>query len=694
MNFLNPLYLFALAAVAVPILIHIFSRRRVPEVPFSTIRFLDRSDRRSMMRINVRRLLLLFLRVLAIAFVALAFARPVVRGGLAALFPAGGSRAACILLDRSYSMGVEGDGGVAFERAVARLASILDNLDSGDEVSIILFDTAQEALYDGTFERSAALGALKAMRPSWGGTDLRSAVALAQRTLDGTRREARELYIVSDFQKTSLGRSGARAGGASRGTTSRTALPVRAFLLPVQTAAAANVAIENVLTPRVTLHKGETAELSIVCRNASRELPAKFPLEILIGGRRIMEKEIEILPDGYFNATAAVPAERAGWIEGIVKKRSDRLPADDTRYFTLEVREKARVLLIADEGSFYLEQALSPGGAEGDIAVVKRGWRTFTTLDLNAAEVVLLGPGKGPALADIAAIDRFVSGGGKAIVLLLPELKAAAERLSRYPLRFEFAEMPQGFFAIAKPAGGSGYLAPFDAEDLAALARLRFRSAALVGGVPAGAAQLSLTTGNPFVWEERRGEGGVVFAGLDPRPEAGELVLSPYFLPLVQQLVLAAGTKSPADDGRLVGEPVLWKGVIDGDATCELPGGTILIPERIEGGAPPGRTGGVLIPGVDTPGFVTIFAGSLVKAKIAVNPDCRGESDLSYLPAREAADSLGLGDRLIVEEDRELAPAIRAAREGKEIATPLLIIAMALFAAELVIAQREKGEAA
>jgi len=693
-NFLNPLYLFALAAVAVPILIHIFSRRRVPEVPFSTIRFLERSDRRSMMRINVRRLLLLLLRVLAMALVALAFARPVLRGGLAALFPAGGSRAACILLDRSYSMGVEGDGGVAFERGVARIGSVLDNLDRGDAVSIILFDTAPEVLYDGALERSAAIGALQEMRPSWGGTDLRSAVAYALRTLEETRREVRELYIVSDFQKSALARSGARAGGPSGGKKPRTALPVRAFLLPVQTAAAANVAIEKILTPRVTLHKGETAELTIVVRNASREIPAKFPLEVLIDGRRIMEKEIEIPPDAYFNATVAVPAERAGWIEGVVKKRSDRLSADDTRYFTLDVREKTRVLLIADGRSLYLEQALSPGGSEGDIAVAKRGWRTFTTLDLNAAEVVLLGPGRGPAPADVEIVDRFVSGGGTAIVLLLPELTGAAERLSRYPLRFEFADMPQGYLTIMKPAVAPGYLAPFDDEDLVSLARLRFRSAALVSGVAAGAAHLKFTTGNPFIWEEKRGEGAVVFAGIDPRPEAGELVLSPYFLPLVQQLVLTAGRRPPAGEGSLVGEPILWKGAIEGDATCELPGGEILKPERVEGGDPPGRTDGILIPGVDAPGFVTILAGSLVKAKIAVNPDCRGEADLAYLSASEAADSLGLADRLVVEEDRSLAPAIRAAREGKEIATPLLLAAMALFVAELVIAQREKGEAA
>ncbi|MCX5753450.1 MAG: BatA domain-containing protein, partial [Candidatus Krumholzibacteria bacterium] len=472
MNFLNPLYLFALAAVAVPILIHIFSRRRVPEVPFSTIRFLSRSDRRSMMRINVRRLLLLLLRILAVALVALAFARPVMRGSLAALFPAGGSRAACILLDRSFSMGAEGDGGVVFDRGLARLAAILDNLERGDAVSVVLFDTGSEIVYEGEIEKEAVLEALRDARPSWGGTDLRGAAALGERMLAGSRRDVRELYVISDFQKTAL----ARAGAAGRGETGepespdrgdagmratrgkpRAALPVRAFLLPVQANVAANVAVESIVAPSVALHKGETAELGIVLRNRSRELAAKFPLEVSISGRRIMEKEIEILPDNYCTETVVFPVERAGWIEGVVKKRSDRLPADDTRYFTLNVRDRTRVLLLADEGGFYLEQALGPGGIEGDIAVTKRGWRAFTSADLGAADVVVLGPGRGPAQGDVEIIGRFVERGGTAIVLLVPELKAAAERLSRYPLGFEFAEMPQGFFRLSKPAVAPGF---------------------------------------------------------------------------------------------------------------------------------------------------------------------------------------------------------------------------------------------
>ena len=107
MDFLNPVYLAALAAVAVPLLIHLLSRRRVPVINFSSLRFLRPSDRRSMKRVNLRRLLLLALRMVGIALIVLAFARPTMKGRLATLFPGEETRTACILLDRSYSMGLE-----------------------------------------------------------------------------------------------------------------------------------------------------------------------------------------------------------------------------------------------------------------------------------------------------------------------------------------------------------------------------------------------------------------------------------------------------------------------------------------------------------------------------------------------------------------------------------------------------------
>lgn len=714
---MNPLFLIALAAVAVPLLIHIFSRRRVPEVPFSTLRFLKRSDRRSMRRVNLRRLLLLLLRMAAIALVALAFARPVVRGGLAALFPVGGDRAVCVLIDRSYSMRVEEDEGTLFRREMGRTADIMGHLERNDEVSVILFDTDQQTLYAGRqFNREVVLGSLREQEPTWFGTDLRAAVEAGWEMLLDSRRQVRELYIVSDFQRSSLrgerrehGRGERESGEHERGK--RKMPPARVFIVPVQPEPGTNVAIEEVLTPRITLHRGELARLAVTMRNGSRDLEARFPLTVTVDGRRIMEKEIAIRPGGVKMEEISFPVERTGWLRGEVRKGGDRLPPDDGRFFALRVRDRVGVLLIADAASFYLEQALSPEGSEGDIALLKRRWREVTTADLEGAEALVLGPGTGPVGRDIELIRRFIESGGKALVLLLPELEPLVRALSEYTLDINFRRIREGFITISPPRGIPPLLAPFDAEDMEALTTLRFRAVPTVRGVDRRAVVLRFGDGAPFIWQERLGAGTVVFTAIDPRLESGDLVLSPYFLPLVQQALLATGREPPVGEGGLVGAPVVWSGECGPEYVCRFPGGGEMQPERFRGNvsaraaraesprtgsaAPaPGDAGGVILPPADEPGFITISRGSDITGLVAVNPDCRLESDLEGMSGAEAADSLGLSSYLVLDSGDELAASINRAREGREISTTLILAAIALFALELVVAQRIRGEAA
>lgn len=707
MNFLNPIFLVALAAVAVPLLIHIFTKRRLPEIPFSTLRFLKRSDRRSMRRISLRRLLLLVLRMAAVALLALAFARPVVRGGLAALFPAGGSRTVCILLDRSYSMGVEEEAGTVFERAKQQLGAVLDNLVRDDEVSVILFDDARETAYQGQrLETEGIIGSLRETEPSWSGTDLPQAVEAGRRRLGESRRETRELYVISDFQRSALKRSapvgeainsgtgeGERAGEPSeRGDEQRREREaVRTFLVPVQPEPGSNVSVERVLTPRSTLHKGELAEVTVILRNTSRELPARFPLEVLVEEKRVMEKEVEIQPGGLREETIHIPVERAGWVRGEVRKRNDRLSADDRRHFVLHARKKLEALLVTDAAGFYLAQALSPEGADGDIALTTRDWRNFTTADLDRAEALVLGPGRGPLVKDLELFERFVSSGGRALVLVVPELKATVERLSAFPLAFDFLRVTDGFVSLERPRTVPRFLAPFGNEDIDALMRMRFSRFALVRGVPGGLIHLTFRNGAPFMWEEKRGDGWIVFACIDPGPEAGDLALSPYFLPLVQQAVLATGPGSPKGEGSLVGDPIVWEGSFRGELRCRLPDGTELKPEAVTEAEREGLT--AHIPPVAHPGFVTIYDGAGVAGRVAVNPDCRRESDLEVATAEESADSLGIDHFLVLDDRRELASAIHTAREGREISVPLVLVALSLFVAELIVAQSVKSEA-
>src|SRR5262249_5798882 len=82
-SFLNPLLLFGLAAAAVPILIHLFTRKRPREVPFSSLEFLAEVNRSEIRRLRLRQWLLLLLRTLAVAALALAISRPALEGSAA-----------------------------------------------------------------------------------------------------------------------------------------------------------------------------------------------------------------------------------------------------------------------------------------------------------------------------------------------------------------------------------------------------------------------------------------------------------------------------------------------------------------------------------------------------------------------------------------------------------------------------------
>ena len=82
--FLNPLFLWALAAAAIPLALHLFQRRRTVLTPFPTLRFLKIAQKRSSSRVRFENLILWLLRTLLLLALACAFAMPVIRKTAAA----------------------------------------------------------------------------------------------------------------------------------------------------------------------------------------------------------------------------------------------------------------------------------------------------------------------------------------------------------------------------------------------------------------------------------------------------------------------------------------------------------------------------------------------------------------------------------------------------------------------------------
>src|SRR5688572_10513692 len=135
-SFLNSAFLAGLVAAAVPILIHLFSRRKSKRMQFSSLQFIEEIAKRRVRKVRITQWLILALRVLVIALVALALGRPALRGDFA-LGQSRGESAGALVLDRSFSMRAETENGVLFDEARARALEMAEALEDGDEIHFL-----------------------------------------------------------------------------------------------------------------------------------------------------------------------------------------------------------------------------------------------------------------------------------------------------------------------------------------------------------------------------------------------------------------------------------------------------------------------------------------------------------------------------------------------------------------------------
>ena len=209
MSFLTPLYLAGLLALSLPLLCHLF--RRIPrgQLPFSSLMFLSPSPPRLTRRSRLDQLLLLFLRVLALCLIALAFARPFLREAMQLDLTSAQGRRVAILVDTSASM----QRGDLWSQAAVKVTETLDELSALDRVALFTFDEEVDTLVD--FEdgfdvdpggRAALVRRrLEQVAPTWAGTDLGTALVSVADGLDvfGDTQEftgSLEIVLVTDLQ--------------------------------------------------------------------------------------------------------------------------------------------------------------------------------------------------------------------------------------------------------------------------------------------------------------------------------------------------------------------------------------------------------------------------------------------------------------------------------------------------------------
>ena len=136
MTFAAPLFLIAVLAGVIPLVLHMIHRQKAVTVHFSTLRFLRLSVERTRRRKYVDDLALMLLRVAALVLVAVGLARPAVTS-LQVLWGKGAATAVVVILDNSASMAIMDAGQPRFETARKSAEQVLDVLRDGDSVALL-----------------------------------------------------------------------------------------------------------------------------------------------------------------------------------------------------------------------------------------------------------------------------------------------------------------------------------------------------------------------------------------------------------------------------------------------------------------------------------------------------------------------------------------------------------------------------
>jgi hypothetical protein len=420
LGFLNLAFLFGLVAIAVPVIIHLLNRRRVKRIKFSSLEFLEEANRQRMRRVNLRRILILILRTLAVLAIVIAFARPTLRSGF--LFAGSAPKNVIICLDASYSMGVNQETGTAFDAARKISKDIVDEAASNDEINLIVFSkTAEPALESGTRNRGVVKSAIDRATLSNEVTSLRTALDRALGMMKESDVNGGEIYVVSDFRYST---------DSTLVDDEKTPANVRIYFIPAYDDDADNVSIDRVTVPRKLLRPGEVVKVNATVSNHAKKTPANVSLELVVEGDRKAEQVLELAPGASQTVTFPLSLAKPGRYHGRASKNHDRLPVDDDRYFLVEVSNSIPVAVVggrrrATPGeeattvppAFYVEKALNPRGvADGEFRMTSVAERDVTASSLPAGGVVVWVSPQEMEPRRMALLERHVRRGGGMLV--------------------------------------------------------------------------------------------------------------------------------------------------------------------------------------------------------------------------------------------------------------------------------------
>lgn len=702
MNFLNPFFLIGLLAIAIPLILHFINLRKPRKVAFSTISFFSELQKSTLKRLNIKRLLLLVVRSLALIFLALALARPFLPSQITGLSSVQNPVLYAMLIDNGPGMNQIDENGPYIDQAKKFVENVISQAKNNDQFLVI--PTHGEADQERIVNRHEARRLLENIGVENKGAYVSEQISFIGKQLTGNIASG-IMYWISHGQKSHINVIDQLM--LNEEGIQREFVPVQFVKIGDQLSK--NTAITAVRSISSIISRGVPFLVEVEVQNFGSEPVYNQFLSLDIEGNSVGEYQVE-LEGGQAESFVfeAVPQD-TGDLKGLARLEGDNYNFDNKRYFSINIPETRQILLVRDDKRnsqhrSYLKPVLQAAGQTN--SRLQFNELTVGQLkedDIEGYDAVIL-----DGLVDIPEyihneLQSFVQK-GKGLIIFPSERSDISSyntflellNAGRFTgLRGDYGRFEQiaGFQPLVEghPVFDEMFEKHEDEEVKATMPEIYYN---WIYSFDSGNAVINSNLGEPLLTEHRYGDGLLMISSIGADPGWSNFPSNPLFAPIYFRMALYAVS---FEDGR-ISEHILGNNFDRQFAFSNLSIEIKINDVNIRPEAAMTTNGVQIFYNARNwePGWAEISDGNK-KRNLAINQNV-SESDLDAFTKQELEEKISKHLNLVDVIDThslsvdEVNLKIEAAGIGREIWNWFIWLALVLLVLECLITRKYKAE--
>ncbi len=331
MKFVNPSFLYALFAIAIPVIIHLFNFRRYKTVYFTNVRFLKEVQLETQSRSRLKHLLVLLARILTIAFLVFAFAQPYLPLDNKKIVV--GEQLVSIYIDNSFSMDAMGKSGRLLDEAKKIAEQIVAAYKPSDRFQLLTNDF--EGKHQRLLSKEDFLVSLDELKLSPSFKDVQQVLVRQADALNSLASKNKTAFIISDFQKKIVDTQKIKSD-----TT------IKVNLMPVMAEGRANLYIDSCWFSSPVRVLNQPEHLFVRIKNNSNKDLENIPVKLFVNSQQKTPSSFNIKANASLDTALLFTVKETGIQSARVELNDYPVTFDDKFYFSYSVLKQIPVLSI------------------------------------------------------------------------------------------------------------------------------------------------------------------------------------------------------------------------------------------------------------------------------------------------------------------------------------------------------------